>query len=86
VLWLKITEGEAKSKYEKEIVPDLSRYYVKDYPYYAATNYPEFNPGIEGLFLLLPPTSDVPAVYKCDLCNKILESSEELSKHVKTQH
>jgi hypothetical protein len=22
-------------------VPDPSRYYVKDYPYYAATNYPE---------------------------------------------
>lgn len=41
VMWLKITESEAKSKYEKDIVPDPSRYYVKDYPYYAATNYPE---------------------------------------------
>lgn len=79
-MWLKITESEAKSKYEKDIVPDPSRHYVKDYPYYAATNYPEL------LIFTAPPISDMPAVYKCDLCDTTVQSGEELSKHVVSHH
>jgi hypothetical protein len=30
VLWLKITEDEAKRNYERNVVPDPSRYFVKD--------------------------------------------------------
>jgi hypothetical protein len=89
VLWLKITEGEAKSKYEKDIVPDPSRYYLKDYPYYAATNYPELliiQPRHKRPVFTAPPTSDMPAVSKCDLCDTTVQSAEELSKHVVSQH
>jgi hypothetical protein len=32
VLWLKITEDEAKHNYERNVVPDASRCFVKDYP------------------------------------------------------
>jgi hypothetical protein len=32
LLWLKITEADVKSKYERDIVPDPFRYYAKDYP------------------------------------------------------
>jgi len=41
VLWLKINEDELKRNYQRGIIPDPSRYYVKDYPYYNATYYPE---------------------------------------------
>jgi hypothetical protein len=41
VLWLKIKEDEVKSKYERQIVPDPSRYYIKgDYSGYSTT-FPE---------------------------------------------
>src|ERR671919_247948 len=40
VLWLKITEDEVKRNYERETLPDPSRYFVKDYPGYTAV-YPE---------------------------------------------
>ena len=42
VLWLKITEEEVIKKYQRDdIVPDPSRYYVKDYPKYTTMYYPE---------------------------------------------
>jgi hypothetical protein len=38
VLWLKIKEDEVKSKYERQIVPDPSHYYIKDdYSGYSTT-------------------------------------------------
>src|SRR5919202_3346587 len=41
VLWLKIKEDEVKSKYERQIVPDSSRYYIKgEYSEYSTT-FPE---------------------------------------------
>ena len=40
VLWLKITEDEVKRNYERDVVPDPSRYYVKEYPYYSTSYYP----------------------------------------------
>lgn len=39
VLWLKITESEVKGKYERNKVPDLTLYYIKDYPYYTTVLY-----------------------------------------------
>jgi hypothetical protein len=83
VLWLKITEDETKSRYEREIVPDPSRYYVKDYPYYAAT---VIQPRHKRPIFTAPPTVDVPVVYKCDLCNITVQNAEELGKHVISQH
>jgi hypothetical protein len=89
VLWLKVTEADAKSRYEREIVPDPSRYYVKDYPYYAATNYPELlviQPRHKRPVFTAPSTVDMPVVYKCDLCNITVQNAEELRKHVISQH
>jgi hypothetical protein len=70
VLWLKIAENETKSKYQRDIIPDPSRYYVKDYPYYAATHYAELliiQPRNKRPVFTAPPTPDIPAVSKCDL-------------------
>jgi hypothetical protein len=89
VLWLKIEDNEVKSIYERDIVPDPSRYYVKDYPYYASTNYPELliiQPRHKRPVFTAPSTPDNRAVYKCDLCNITLQNGEELSKHVSSQH
>src|ERR671925_811498 len=41
VLWLKITEKEVISNYERNVVPDPTRYYVKYYPAYSTAYYPE---------------------------------------------
>lgn len=40
VLWLKVPEEYVKRSYERDVVPDPSRYYVKDFPGYTAI-YPE---------------------------------------------
>jgi hypothetical protein len=40
VLWLKVPEEYVKRSYERDMVPDPSRYYVKDFPGYTAI-YPE---------------------------------------------
>src|SRR5918912_730364 len=40
VVWLKVTEEEVKSKYERDVLPEPSRYYLKDFPHYTAI-YPE---------------------------------------------
>ena len=42
VLWLAIPEEKVVTKYEREdLPPDPSRYYVKDYPIYYPSYYPE---------------------------------------------
>jgi hypothetical protein len=46
VLWLNMTEDNVKTNYERKIVPDPSRYYVKEYPIYS-TQFPELR--------LIPP-------------------------------
>ena len=40
VLWLKIVEEEVKKNYERDTIPDPSRFYVKDFPGYTSV-YPE---------------------------------------------
>jgi len=88
VLWLKIIESEVKAKYERDNVPDPLYYYVKDYPYYTSIYYPELQ--------MIPsrytrpnypttsfPSSNVPRLYKCGLCDKVFKSEDELSDHVR---
>jgi hypothetical protein len=93
VLWLKITEGEVVTKYERDIIPDPSRYFVKDYPSYSTAYYPEIT--------LIPtryarpmyttattlPREDIPKVFKCELCGESnFKTEDELSIHVKVKH
>ena len=40
ILWLKVPEEYVRKNYERDVVPDASRYYVKDFPGYTAV-YPE---------------------------------------------
>jgi hypothetical protein len=41
VLWLKVTEDEIKTNYERNIIPDPARYHLKGYRFYSADTYPE---------------------------------------------
>src|SRR5207249_5071479 len=41
VLWLKISESQVKANYERDKIPDPTKYYIKDYPYYSTAYYPE---------------------------------------------
>lgn len=41
VLWIKVAESEVKGNYERDKIPDPFRYYVKDYPYYSTSYYPQ---------------------------------------------
>ena len=89
VLWLKITEDEVKRNYERKIVPDPSRYYIKDYPLYS-TQFPELR--------LIPPKykrpdrsaaiihPGDPKKYGCALCDKTFKTEQELSHHVTSAH
>jgi hypothetical protein len=88
VLWLKITESEVKEKYERNKVPDPVNYYVKDYPYYITSHYPEL-PLLTSRYTkpdypdTSPPVTNVPRLYRCGLCDKVFKSEDELSNHVR---
>ena len=86
VLWLKMTEEEVKRNYERNIPPDPYRYYVKDFPYYAA-DYPPL--------LIIPQRYERPSysnmaetknIYKCDICDKTFTTADDFSNHVKVAH
>ena len=96
VLWLKITEDEVKRNYERDIIPDPYRYYVKDFPYYTTAYYPELK--------VIPPryqradyarisgtsqsSAEASRIYRCDLCGNTssFTTEDELSSHVSAQH
>jgi hypothetical protein len=100
VLWLKITEDEVKRKYERDIVPDPTRYYVKDYAMYTTAYYPEItmipsrytkpvymDTNTSTTATATTPITDVPNIYKCDICgNSNFKTEDELSQHVRTTH
>ena len=91
VLWLKIKEDEVKSKYEREIVPDPYRYYVKsDYSDYSTTFpelktiTPKYEKPSSKSAAIIPP--DPNRQYGCALCDKLFKTQDELSNHVATAH
>jgi hypothetical protein len=90
VLWLNVSEKEVKTNYERKIVPDPSRYYIKDYPLYS-TQFAELK--------LIPPKYERPdgsaatiihpgdlKKYGCALCEKTFKTEQELSRHVASAH
>lgn len=87
VLWLKINESEVIKNYERDKVPDPSQYYIKDYPRYMTSHYPQLiiipskynKPDYP---TIVPPATDVPQIYRCDLCNAVFDYEEKLSEHV----
>ncbi|HEX7258080.1 MAG TPA: C2H2-type zinc finger protein [Nitrososphaeraceae archaeon] len=96
VLWLKVTENQVKDNYERDIIPDPRRYYIKDYTYYRdiSDNYfllplippryviPAKHPEQDQDNTKSPPASNLPIIYTCDLCNKPFNSQDELDKHM----
>lgn len=96
IIWLKINEDEVKGKYEIDKVPDLYRYYVKDYSYYTFDYYP--------VLPTIPSRLVIPSSYKgatttntvaadensnkiqCDLCNNRFGTEDELSNHISKDH
>jgi hypothetical protein len=90
VLWLKITEEEVKRKYERDVIPDPSRYYVKDYPYYSTSYYPELTRIPQKYRSPLYPTPPQPKeserTYKCDICGGLFRTEDDFSEHVKSSH
>jgi hypothetical protein len=92
-LWLKITEDEVKRSYERNATPDPTRYYVKDYPMYSTAYYPDLTmipARVATSFPIIPPVSpavvDTPRIYKCDLCNTLFNTEEEMNIHVTSNH
>jgi hypothetical protein len=90
LLWLKIKEDEVKSKYERQVVPDPSRYYIQGYSEYSTT-FPELKtipPKYEKPFrkaAIIPP-DDPNRQYGCALCEKLFKTQDELSNHVAAVH
>jgi hypothetical protein len=89
VLWLKITEDEVKRNYERNTLPDPSRYFVKDYPGYT-TVYPEVTviaPRYKRpVYTAKDTTPGEMGIYKCDLCSNTYRSEDQLSSHVASKH
>ena len=90
VVWLKTKEDEVKVKYERQIVPDPSRYYIKGYSDYS-TPFPDLKtitpkyekPSREAAII---PPDDPNRQYGCALCKELFKTQDELSNHVSTNH
>jgi len=93
VLWLKITEKQVKENYERNILPDPKQYYIKSYPDYDTSYVGYFYsvPMIPAKYAdqtrtryikETTPQENVPMIYKCDLCNEVFNSEDELDKHM----
>ena len=93
VLWLKITEKEVKANYERNILPDPKQYYIKSYPDYE-TSYigyfysvpmipPKYTDQTQDKYIKETTSQEnVPMIYRCDLCNEVFNSEDELDKHI----
>jgi len=93
VLWLKITEKQVKENYERNILPDPKQYYIKSYQDYDTSYVGYFYsvPMIPAKYAdqtrtryikETTPQENVPMIYKCDLCNEVFNSEDELDKHM----
>jgi hypothetical protein len=91
VLWLKITEDEVKRNYERDIVPDPSRYYVKEYPYHSTSYYPALTRIAQryqrpAYSVQQPRPESEQKMFKCDICGGLFKTEDDFSDHVKAQH
>lgn len=98
VLWLKITEEEVIRNYERDLIPDPTRYYVKDYPAYSTDHYPELTmipsrytrPIYLVLVLLLQLKLHQYLMYlsfiNATFVAARFKTEDELSYHVRTTH
>ncbi len=103
VIWLKINEEMINSKFQRnDLIPDPSRYYIKDHNKYDINNLSEVVT-ISSKIAEPSYSFDIPVTtinnntntsefskdkkFKCDLCEKSnFNSEEELSIHIKSSH
>jgi hypothetical protein len=89
VLWLKIIEDDVKRNYERDILPDPSRYYLKDFPGYTAV-YPEVEIIMpkysRPVYTAKNTTPEEFRVNLCELCQTAFDTEDDLSRHVSTSH
>ena len=91
VLWLKVTEKQVKENYKRNILPDPKQYYIKSYPdyntsfvgyFYSVRVIPSKFSDQNRYIKETSPIDKVPLIYKCDLCNEVFDSDNELDKHM----
>ena len=91
VLWLKVTEKHVKENYERNILPDPKQYYIKNYPdydtslvgyFYSVPVIPSKYTDQSQYIKETTPPENVPRIYKCDLCNEVFNSDNDLDKHM----
>lgn len=89
VLWLKVPEDYVKKNYERDTLPDPSRYYVKDFPGYQ-TVYPEVQVILpkysRPVYTARDTTPETFRVYICELCKQKFDTADDLSGHVGANH
>src|SRR5215207_3802724 len=78
-----------KRNYERDAYPDPTRYYVKDFPGYAAI-YPEVEVILpkysRPVYTTKNTTPENFRVLLCELCRTAFDTEDELSQHVSTSH
>lgn len=89
VIWLKVTEDEVKKQYERDVTPDPSRYYLRDFPGYS-TVFPEvemiMSKRSAPVYTAKHTASEDFRVYLCELCQTAFDTEDDLSTHVNTSH
>ncbi|AFU59523.1 zinc finger C2H2 domain-containing protein [Candidatus Nitrososphaera gargensis Ga9.2] len=89
VLWLKVPEEYVKRNYERDILPDPSRYYMKEFPGYTAV-FPEVEVILPKyttpVYTAKHTTPEDFRVYLCELCRTAFDTEDDLSQHVSTTH
>jgi hypothetical protein len=89
VVWLKVPEEYIEKNYERDAVPDPSRYYVKDFPGYSGI-YPEVEVILpkysRPIYTAKNTTPEDFRVNLCELCQTAFDTEDELSRHVSTSH
>lgn len=89
-LWIKISKDEI-SKYERDVFPDSTRYYVKGVHY---ESFPPYVPQPERIprryrgpnFDSNIGKNESEVKYLCDLCNQKFDKEEGLSDHIIDNH
>jgi hypothetical protein len=89
VVWLKVPEEYIEKNYERDAVPDPSRYYVKDFPGYSGI-YPEVEVILpkysRPIYTAKNTTPEDFRVNLCELCQTAFDTEDDLSRHVSTSH
>jgi hypothetical protein len=84
-----VPEEYVKRNYERDTLPDSSRYYMKDFPRYTAV-YPEVEVIIpkysRPVYTTRNATPEKYRKYMCELYQRKFDTEDDLSQHVNISH